>query len=240
MLFRSHPILFRALAIGMGVLAAASMFEVAVRVGIPWRRSSASLVSVGGEMVTLHPAVSWGYESTPWFGRYGGSPFSQRTQLVPFSIVSCDTHVARGGEPTCRSGRQNSSGFRVPEFTIAHPPNTFRIVIVGDSFTWGDGVELEQTYHRLLQARFDREPVGSGPRVEIVALGVNGSNLSGRSGSDCTAASQASRSAAVRRRVAAKSSTAFSALALALSQRPPPMVSSIGRFFPTPTYRETR
>jgi hypothetical protein len=45
----------------------------------------------------------------------------------------------------------------------------------------------------------------------------------------------ASRSAAVRNNVAAKSSTAFSALALARSQRPPPKVSSNGRFRPTPT-----
>jgi tetratricopeptide (TPR) repeat protein len=66
----------------------------------------------------------------------------------------------------------------MPEFTIAHPPDTFRIVIVGDSFTWGDGTDVEDTFHRQLQTRYEREDTGSLPGVEIVALGMNGSSFS--------------------------------------------------------------
>lgn len=172
----SHPVLFRVLAIGLGLFVAVAALDIAVRQGLLGDRRQAGVPSRPNEP-DLHPAVHLGYEVTPWFSLFGGRAFGQRTQLVPLSVIVCDTHVGRGEEPTCRNGRQNSSGFRLPEFTIAHPPDTFRVVIVGDSFTWGDGVELAQTYHRLLQARFDREWVSPAPKVEIVALGVNGSNF---------------------------------------------------------------
>jgi tetratricopeptide (TPR) repeat protein len=71
--------------------------------------------------------------------------------------------------------RQNSSGFRTPEYTISHPPNTFRIVVIGDSFPWGMGVSLEDTFPYVLnQILSQRCPM---PKYEVISLGVPGHKL---------------------------------------------------------------
>lgn len=68
------------------------------------------------------------------------------------------------------SVRTNSSGFRNnQEFRREKPPGTFRILGLGDSFTFGWGVEENQTYlsvlARKLERRFNRN-------VEVFNLGV--------------------------------------------------------------------
>ena len=40
--------------------------------------------------------------------------------------------------------RYNSHGFRTPEYTIAHPANTFRIVFFGDAYTAGSNLPPEE------------------------------------------------------------------------------------------------
>ncbi len=65
----------------------------------------------------------------------------------------------------------NSSGFRTKEFEKKIPDVT-RIVTIGDSSTFGWGVDAEYTYQRLLE---DRLHVHSGEtRTEILNLGISG------------------------------------------------------------------
>jgi hypothetical protein len=176
----TRPILFRVVAIGLGLTVSLGVLEALSWLLPPRERTVATVATPlpPGPEAGRRPFIAWDGEPTPWFGRYDGRAVSQRAQLVPFGVANCDTQVAPDAQPTCGGGRQNSSGFRTPEFTIAHPPNTFRIVVVGDSFTWGDGVELEDTYHRLLQGRYDRAGDGSAPKVEIIALAMSGSSFS--------------------------------------------------------------
>ena len=47
--------------------------------------------------------------------------------------------------------RTNSAGFRGPEYEIPKPPELFRTVIIGDSYTMGSGVEEEFTYAREVE-----------------------------------------------------------------------------------------
>jgi lysophospholipase L1-like esterase len=64
----------------------------------------------------------------------------------------------------------NSQGFRDREF----PPksaNTVRIVSLGDSSTFGWGVDPEYTYQRLLENRLN---AGGQPRFEVLNLGMSG------------------------------------------------------------------
>ena len=45
----------------------------------------------------------------------------------------------------------NRFGFREKEFALAHPSDTFRIMVLGDSFTWGMGLGVSERYSNLLQ-----------------------------------------------------------------------------------------
>jgi hypothetical protein len=61
--------------------------------------------------------------------------------------------------------RTNSHGFRGPETTRAKPEGVFRIVGIGDSFTFGTGVRAEDTFLSVLQRR-------AGERAEVLNFGV--------------------------------------------------------------------
>jgi hypothetical protein len=71
----------------------------------------------------------------------------------------------------------NSAGFRGPEFTEGKPPRTVRLVFMGDSFTFGEGVHFEDTFPeataRLLQKEFADRSIG----FESRNFGVGGYNI---------------------------------------------------------------
>ena len=56
----------------------------------------------------------------------------------------------------------NSMGFRSPE--LENPKSKFRILCIGDSVTFGWGVEDQETYPALLQKQF--------PNTEVINVGV--------------------------------------------------------------------
>jgi lysophospholipase L1-like esterase len=64
----------------------------------------------------------------------------------------------------------NGDGFRGREFG-PKPPGTIRIVCIGDSSTFGWGVDDEYTYPALLEARLTKP---GGPPVEVFNLGIPG------------------------------------------------------------------
>ena len=47
----------------------------------------------------------------------------------------------------------NSHGMRDREYSPEKPPNTFRIAVVGDSFTMGSGVAIEDVFHSRIESR---------------------------------------------------------------------------------------
>lgn len=65
----------------------------------------------------------------------------------------------------------NGRGFRDHRDYGPKPAGTFRILALGDSFTWGYGVAYEETYLRLLERRLNGN--GRAP-VEIVKAGIPG------------------------------------------------------------------
>lgn len=64
----------------------------------------------------------------------------------------------------------NNNGFRSREFG-PKVPGVIRIVCIGDSSTFGWGVDDEYTYPHLFEARLRR---AGGPRVEVFNLGIPG------------------------------------------------------------------
>src|SRR5438477_8533468 len=66
----------------------------------------------------------------------------------------------------------NSHGTRGPEFQTAKPPNTLRILCLGDSRTFGWGLSEAETYCGML-AHLLQEQVGDQKRIEVINAGVN-------------------------------------------------------------------
>jgi hypothetical protein len=62
--------------------------------------------------------------------------------------------------------RINSKGLRGPEVSYAKPEGRFRIVLLGDSRTFGFGVPIEKHFSTLLQGYFKD--------VEVINMGVGG------------------------------------------------------------------
>jgi lysophospholipase L1-like esterase len=81
----------------------------------------------------------------------------------PFTVA----HGKRGGE-----FRHNSLGFRDVEHVREKPPGVFRILGLGDSFTYGALSPFEKTYLYRLEEELNRRP-GNHPRVEIIKAGVS-------------------------------------------------------------------
>ncbi len=111
-------------------------------------------------------AASSVYHSSPWY-----YPFATRSVDMQ-SVIEAFSWDHR------TDARANSHGFRTPEYTIAHPPETFRVVIVGDSITWGQGVRLPETFGVLLQEKLEQELAGRGLQAEVIAVGICGSRFS--------------------------------------------------------------
>ncbi|MDP6933662.1 MAG: hypothetical protein QGG40_12140, partial [Myxococcota bacterium] len=83
----------------------------------------------------------------------------------------------------CRSGtcspdmripfRTNKMGWRDEEVSRSKPDGTFRILVLGDSFTAGDGVQQEQTYPEVLEDLLNERYQGTA-RFEAINTAVQG------------------------------------------------------------------
>ena len=66
----------------------------------------------------------------------------------------------------------NSHGTRGPDFQTGKPPNTLRILSLGDSRTFGWGLTEAETYSRRLQELLQQQ-IGATEKVEVINAGVN-------------------------------------------------------------------
>jgi lysophospholipase L1-like esterase len=79
-----------------------------------------------------------------------------------------DCHTKIGRKPV----RINSQGTRGAEFTPVKPPNTIRVISLGDSKTFGWGLGETETYSSRLQQLL-QERAGEQRHVEVINAGVN-------------------------------------------------------------------
>jgi len=63
----------------------------------------------------------------------------------------------------------NAYGYRDREFG-PKDPNRYRIAVIGDSFTWGQGIEARQRFTNLVEDAL-------GPRFEVLNLGIPGHDM---------------------------------------------------------------
>ena len=67
------------------------------------------------------------------------------------------------------AARVNGAGFRERDFTAAKAPGTYRIAVIGDSFTYGNGIRQEDRYSDLMQAQLPAH-------FEVLNFGKPGAN----------------------------------------------------------------
>jgi lysophospholipase L1-like esterase len=66
----------------------------------------------------------------------------------------------------------NAHGTRGTDFAVPKPPNTIRILSLGDSRTFGWGLSDNETYSARLQERLQKR-FGTSEKVEVINAGVN-------------------------------------------------------------------
>jgi hypothetical protein len=89
--------------------------------------------------------------------------------IFGWELVPGSTGIGSLGE----SYRISSAGFRDVEHPIAKPVGTRRLVVIGDSFTFGMGVNLEDSYPKQLERILN----GGGQAHEVINCGVIGYNM---------------------------------------------------------------
>jgi hypothetical protein len=68
----------------------------------------------------------------------------------------------------------NRFGFRGPDVTLAKPPGTYRIAVLGDSFTEAAQVAYDQTFSAVAERELARCPAVAGRKVQALDFGVDG------------------------------------------------------------------
>jgi hypothetical protein len=68
----------------------------------------------------------------------------------------------------------NSEGLRDRDYTKVKLDNTFRIAVLGDSFTLAAQVPIEQTYTSILEQKLTTCKAFAGQNIEVINFGVDG------------------------------------------------------------------
>lgn len=68
----------------------------------------------------------------------------------------------------------NSFGIRDREYSLKKPPRTYRILILGDSFTEGYGMDIEHTFSKRLEEFLNTKPPNEGMKYEVINFGCAG------------------------------------------------------------------
>jgi len=66
----------------------------------------------------------------------------------------------------------NSQGLRDNEYPLVKPPGTYRIMMLGDSTTFGWGDRMEDTAAKILERKLNADPSLGGSRFEVLNAGV--------------------------------------------------------------------
>lgn len=104
------------------------------------------------------------YPHVPIIERHAGLGTRGRPNL--------DVRKAFGGHERVVRVATNADGLRGPGLPAAKAPGTTRLLALGDSFTFGDAVELEEAWPWRLQELLNQGVAGR--RYEVVNAGVSG------------------------------------------------------------------
>ncbi|TFG77882.1 MAG: SGNH/GDSL hydrolase family protein [Thermodesulfobacteriales bacterium] len=74
--------------------------------------------------------------------------------------------------------KTNSRGLRDKEYSLEKPANTFRVAVIGGSFTVPAGVEIDEAFHSILEDRFNKENPDF--NYEFINFGVSGYRINNK------------------------------------------------------------
>jgi hypothetical protein len=95
--------------------------------------------------------------------------YSESKELVYELKASISVETVYGTVET------NKHGLRDYEYSLAKPPNTFRICVIGDSITFGTNLFVQDTYPKILE-RMLNSTYGNKIRFEVINFAVPGYN----------------------------------------------------------------
>jgi len=97
----------------------------------------------------------------------------ERRQRMTGDLLGFELVPSFNGQYKGASFQTNRWGMRDREYEIKAPPGTYRVALLGSSFTLGGGVPLEKTLDGLLEDRLNREGPGApGRHYEILNFSV--------------------------------------------------------------------
>jgi len=125
----------------------------------------ATLLLIEGGFRVFHPQDRGYWDSAPFRG------FEPRPPHFIKNIPNSRAHFL-GTEVAI-----NSNGLRDREVVIPKPPHTVRVLVVGDSITFGYGIPIDHTYPKVLE-RLLNEAAPPSRRYEVLNGGALGGSLS--------------------------------------------------------------
>jgi len=101
---------------------------------------------------------------------FANDPFiysaSLKYRIKPYRTRNC---TAVGNPPAiCYA---NYEGFRDKDYSVQKPANTFRIITIGDSLTYGPGVNNDGTYPRIFEKLVDKNNKEK-KHIEVINMGM--------------------------------------------------------------------
>jgi len=96
--------------------------------------------------------------------------------LLPPPSRTFQFSPTKGYELVAGHGDINSHGLRDREYSVAKQLGTFRIIAIGDSFTYGSGVAQGETYAKRLEAILNERLRNGSTYFEVLNAGVPGYN----------------------------------------------------------------
>jgi len=95
-------------------------------------------------------------------------------ELIPNTRVQYDGSWVKLNRTTIET--VNSDGFRGRDYSVDKPKGVYRIVVLGDSFTEGLGVNDNETFSYYLEQMLNALNI-SGKKFEVLNLAVGGTTL---------------------------------------------------------------
>lgn len=109
-----------------------------------------------------------------FYPQYGGKPAQFHPTLGLSLIPNFDGIYISQGHQSVTHIRTNSLGFRDSEVLIPKPDDVFRILVLGDSITFGLGVKEEEVFPEALEEVLNGNAKAGSAQFEVINAGVPG------------------------------------------------------------------